>query len=187
MPRPAQKARFGILSRGEVSEWLMVPLSKSGVRKHRGFESRPLRHKRPPRGRPMRALPPVLLAHAPSGALAPVLGRRLRLGRPRGGLMSLLGSSASPSRRLAVSPRLCRLPSSRPRRPYPGVHLRVLVRRDPRPVTLPPRERSPSGLWRRTGNAVWGNPSRVRIPPSPPHPPPAMTLGACVVACGPRP
>ena len=40
--RPA--GRFGILSRGEVSEWLMVPLSKSGVRKHRGFESRPLRH-----------------------------------------------------------------------------------------------------------------------------------------------
>ena len=36
---------FGILPRGEVSEWLMVPLSKSGVRKHRGFESRPLRHR----------------------------------------------------------------------------------------------------------------------------------------------
>ena len=36
--------RFAILSRGEVSEWLMVPLSKSGVRKHRGFESHPLRH-----------------------------------------------------------------------------------------------------------------------------------------------
>ncbi len=35
------------------------------------------------------------------------------------------------------------------------------------------RERSPSGLWRRTGNAVRGNPSRVRIPPSPPTP----TLG----------
>ena len=34
---------FAILSGGEVSEWLMVPLSKSGVRKHRGFESRPLR------------------------------------------------------------------------------------------------------------------------------------------------
>ena len=34
---------FGILSRGEVSEWLMVPLSKSGVRKHRGYESLPLR------------------------------------------------------------------------------------------------------------------------------------------------
>ena len=32
-----------------------------------------------------------------------------------------------------------------------------------------PGERSPSGLWRRTGNAVRGNPSRVRIPPSPPH------------------
>ncbi len=31
-------------------------------------------------------------------------------------------------------------------------------------------ERSPSGLWRRTGNAVRGNPSRVRIPPSPPLP-----------------
>ena len=34
----------GILSRGEVSEWLKVPLSKSGVREHRGFESHPLRH-----------------------------------------------------------------------------------------------------------------------------------------------
>src|SRR5664280_3843467 len=31
----------GILSRGEVSEWLKVPLSKSGVREHRGFESHP--------------------------------------------------------------------------------------------------------------------------------------------------
>ena len=41
---PAGEDPFGILSRGEVSEWLMVPLSKSGVRKHRGFESRPLRH-----------------------------------------------------------------------------------------------------------------------------------------------
>ena len=29
--------------RGEVSEWLMVPLSKSGRRKPRGFESHPLR------------------------------------------------------------------------------------------------------------------------------------------------
>ena len=54
------------------------------------------------------------------------------------------------------------------------------------PVTLPPRERSPSGLWRRTGNAVWGNPSRVRIPPSPPHPPGAMAADACVGACAPR-
>ena len=42
--RAAVEGSFGILSRGEVSEWLMVPLSKSGVRKHRGFESRPLRH-----------------------------------------------------------------------------------------------------------------------------------------------
>ena len=39
----AVRGPFGILSGGEVSEWLMVPLSKSGVRKHRGFESRPLR------------------------------------------------------------------------------------------------------------------------------------------------
>jgi hypothetical protein len=38
------------------------------------------------------------------------------------------------------------------------------------PVLCGPRERSPSGLWRRTGNAVRGNPSRVRIPPSPPSP-----------------
>jgi hypothetical protein len=69
----------------------MVPLSKSGVRKHRGFESRPLRQDSSPR-----------------------TGRC----HPAG----------------------------------PGVF----------------GERSPSGLWRRTGNAVRGNPSRVRIPPSPP-------------------
>ena len=69
----------------------MVPLSKSGVRKHRGFESRPLRHS---------------------------LDRTDRSASPAG----------------------------------PNVS----------------GERSPSGLWRRTGNAVWGNPSRVRIPPSPP-------------------
>ena len=38
-------------------------------------------------------------------------------------------------------------------------------------------ERSPSGLWRRTGNAVRGNPSGVRIPPSPPprRDPPGLT------------
>ncbi len=42
---PVAGRSFGILSGGEVSEWLMVPLSKSGVRKHRGFESRPLRHR----------------------------------------------------------------------------------------------------------------------------------------------
>ena len=49
-PDPATAVGFGILSRGEVSEWLMVPLSKSGVRKHRGFESRPLRHLETPVG-----------------------------------------------------------------------------------------------------------------------------------------
>jgi len=35
---------FARLASGEVSEWLKVPLSKSGVvMSHRGFESRPLR------------------------------------------------------------------------------------------------------------------------------------------------
>ncbi len=91
LPLTARSRGFGILPRGEVSEWLMVPLSKSGVRKHRGFESRPLRH----------------LACRRTGRTIPA------------------GSAVS-------------------------------------------RERSPSGLWRRTGNAVRGNPSRVRIPPSPP-------------------
>jgi hypothetical protein len=86
---------FAILSGGEVSEWLMVPLSKSGVRKHRGFESRPLRQDSSKR---------------PAGKCA--------------GRLCFGGSTAV--------------------------------------------ERSPSGLWRRTGNAVRGNPSRVRIPPSPP-------------------
>ena len=74
----------------------MVPLSKSGVRKHRGFESRPLRHRLDRQARPAGAMPVGFAV--------------------RGGFM----------------------------------------------------ERSPSGLWRRTGNAVRGNPSRVRIPPSPP-------------------
>ena len=73
----------------------MVPLSKSGVRKHRGFESRPLRQD--------------------SSFSRPAIRRSVvRLG-------------------------------------WSGL-----------------AERSPSGLWRRTGNAVRGNPSRVRIPPSPP-------------------
>jgi hypothetical protein len=96
--RPGQAGRSSpsvILSRGEVSEWLKVPLSKSGVREHRGFESHPLRH------------------------------------------------SSIPSRRCGR------------RRPYP-------------PMREIAAERSPSGLGRRTGNAVWGNPSRVQIPPSPP-------------------
>ena len=36
--------QFGTISRGEVSEWLKVPLSKSGVvTSYRGFESHPLR------------------------------------------------------------------------------------------------------------------------------------------------
>src|SRR5436190_5597009 len=95
--QPELEIVFAILSRGEVSEWLMVPLSKSGVRKHRGFESRPLRQDS---------------SGGPAG------------GTPAG---FVSGGFAD-------------------------------------------RERSPSGLWRRTGNAVRGNPSRVRIPPSPPLP-----------------
>ena len=47
LPRRAASPGPGplrILAHGEVSEWLMVPLSKSGVvDSHRGFESRPLR------------------------------------------------------------------------------------------------------------------------------------------------
>ena len=39
-----------------------------------------------------------------------------------------------------------------------------------------PGERSPRGLWRRTGNAVRGNPSGVRIPPSPPAPVDSLKL-----------
>jgi hypothetical protein len=83
----------------------MVPLSKSGVRKHRGFESHPLRQN-----------------------LARIASRRpasdLRWGDGRQDVEDA--------------------------------------------GTLSRGERSPSGLWRRTGNAVRGNPSRVRIPPSPP-------------------
>jgi hypothetical protein len=42
--RPSlRNERTAKLLHGEVSEWLMVPLSKSGRRKPRGFESRPLR------------------------------------------------------------------------------------------------------------------------------------------------
>src|SRR4051812_21690628 len=64
---------FGILPRGEVSEWLMVPLSKSGVRKHRGFESHPLRQGSP-RGRTIPALDPPSPRSRTSSPLALVLG-----------------------------------------------------------------------------------------------------------------
>ncbi len=59
-----------------------------------------------------------------------------------------------------------------------------------RPAGRPPAgfvhsaERSPSGLWRRTGNAVRGNPSRVRIPPSPPENP--RTHGVAELRLRPR-
>ena len=78
---PARAALAGILSRGEVSEWLMVPLSKSGVRKHRGFESHPLRHVGP-HGRPIRALPAPLPRSRTSESARSGARRRLRLDRP---------------------------------------------------------------------------------------------------------
>ena len=71
-----------------------------------------------------------------------------------------------------------RIPPSPPRHSHP-------TRRPPRADA--PAERSPSGLWRRTGNAVRGNPSRVRIPPSPPpHSPgpPRPRRGARVPSLG---
>ena len=54
-----------------------------------------------------------------------------------------------------------------------GSHHSPVTARNPRPGpwvrdVRGSTERSPSGLWRRTGNAVRGNPSGVRIPPSPP-------------------
>jgi hypothetical protein len=57
----------------------MVPLSKSGVRKHRGFESRPLRQT-PAGMTPRRALATPVLAHALRSALA--LGTKHALRAP---------------------------------------------------------------------------------------------------------
>ena len=62
----------------------MVPLSKSGVRKHRGFESHPLRQARTSGIGPSRRWVLRSLAHAPSGALARVLGPALGWPHPRG-------------------------------------------------------------------------------------------------------
>ena len=97
----------------------MVPLSKSGVRKHRGFESHPLRQVGLMDG--IRALP------APASHPA----------------RSLVGLRSSP---MSASGHAFRRSPGRLRQ---RSHL---------------AERSPSGLWRRTGNAVRGNPSRVRNP-----------------------
>ena len=59
----------------------MVPLSKSGVRKHRGFESRPLRQPRPPTRRRQRPAPRSHLGCARSGARRSF--RNCRSGRAR--------------------------------------------------------------------------------------------------------
>jgi hypothetical protein len=115
----------------------MVPLSKSGLRKQRGFESHPLRHVGP-HGRTIRAL----RASGPPS---------------RTSQSARSGPRPAPSARPAPEARDPRYSSSSPSSPSRisggGAAL---------------AERSPSGLWRRTGNAVRGNPSRVRIPPSPP-------------------
>ena len=127
----------------------MVPLSKSGVRKHRGFESRPLRHSPSSRLGRCRRWFVRALAHAPSGALALVL------------LTALAPTARADGRKVTIP-------------------VRWLDPGDDRHRTS--GERSPSGLWRRTGNAVRGNPSRVRIPPSPPPPRLDLTRPGRVVA-----
>ena len=150
-PETGRRAAFGILSRGEVSEWLMVPLSKSGLRKHRGFESHPLRHRPSSRiGRCRRWL--VRASRSRTFGCAR-FGARRRLARDRHlDELRYRAASASTARSDGRS----------------GVeHAHGVELRSP----LASVERSPSGLWRRTGNAVRGNPSRVQIPPSPPHSP----------------
>ena len=130
----------------------MVPLSKSGVREHRGFESLPLRQTRTSwTGHPCVA-----------GCARSLTHRRVR------------SLSCSPA------PWADLVPEAREFRRYVGRNRhrcgrwcgqRFVGTRAPTPAQSGSflSERSPSGLWRRTGNAVRGNPSRVRIPPSPPH------------------
>ena len=99
---------------------------------------------------------------------------------PRRGVRVVDGAALE--KRCAKAPRV-RIPPSPPQtvvsaRPMPAL-ARPRARSRTRRVRseFPSRERSPSGLWRRTGNAVWGNPSRVRIPPSPPLPVELRRLG----------
>ena len=87
--------------------------------------------------------------HSRHGQGHKTLIRRVRTRRSR--------LSARPARRGDARLVTKREPSRGPTQPWPSSR-------------LPLRERSPSGLWRRTGNAVRGNASRVRIPPSPPPP-----------------
>jgi hypothetical protein len=108
---------------------------------------------------------------------------------PRRGVRVVDGAALE--KRCAKAPRV-RIPPSPP--PHPihtdrskpradGVAgLRLWPRCGCGSTPLPCRlgERSPSGLWRRTGNAVRGNPSRVRIPPSPPPRAVARTIAASV-------
>ncbi len=93
--------------------------------------------------------------------------RRWRLRSVAHGRLSPLAPGRA--RRLALATSL--KPSTRGDADYPPA---------PAPAAAPTirsPERSPSGLWRRTGNAVRGNASRVRIPPSPPPTARAPTLG----------
>ena len=79
----ARERPAGILPGGEVSEWLMVPLSKSGVREHRGFESLPLRHALTC-GRPMPALAPCARSLTHARCARSRARRRLGLVSPSG-------------------------------------------------------------------------------------------------------
>ena len=119
-----------------------MPLSKSGVGKHRGFESHPLRQL----GRHGRAI------------------RALAAPPPRSRTSKSAREACSPPPSAVTTPDALDKPGLRTSRP-PGEPLACGSRRTISSLA----ERSPSGLWRRTGNAVRGNPSGVRIPPSPPH------------------
>ena len=111
-----------------------------------------------------------LLAPLATGdrALTPAACRRLCYPLPRRGVRVVDGAALE--KRCAKAPRV-RIPPSPPGLIGPA------GRRRAGRLRLS-GERSPSGLWRRTGNAVRGNPSRVRIPPSPPAPSPRASRGA---------
>ena len=96
---------------------------------------------------------------------------------PRRGVRVVDGAALE--KRCAKAPRV-RIPPSPPQtrpsdRPAGATSVGFAVRGEL-------RERSPSGLWRRTGNAVRGNPSRVRIPPSPPPTRASRTFGRALAS-----
>src|SRR5206468_11753583 len=70
---------------GEVSEWLMVPLSKSGERRLRGFESHPLRQGLASSAGDARLGSSAPLLTYAQRTVRRVLGPLLDLPRPAGG------------------------------------------------------------------------------------------------------